>query len=77
METITLKINESVFDKFQWLLSHFSKNEIDIVNEIDTAKLSTKDFDYVSNETLSELKTVSNDFKNGKRGYFFSFYPYM
>lgn len=67
METITLKINESVFDKFQWLLSHFSKNEIDIVNEIDTAKLSTKDFDYVSNETLSALKTVSNDFKNGKR----------
>jgi len=67
METITLKINESVFDKFQWLISHFSKNEIDIVNEIDVAKLSMKDFDYLSSETLSALKTTSNDFKNGKR----------
>ncbi len=67
METITLKINESVFDKFQWLISHFSKNEIDIVNEIDVAKLSMKDFDYLSNETLSALKIASNDFKNGQR----------
>lgn len=75
METITLKINESVFDKFQWLLSHFSKNEIDIVNEIDTAKLSIKDFDYVSNETLSALKMASNDFKNGKRDDFAEYAP--
>lgn len=67
MQTITLRINETVFDKFQWLISHFSKNEIDIVNEIDATKLSIKEFDYLSSEALSALKTASNDFKNGKR----------
>ena len=52
MQTVTLKVDDSVFDKFQWLISHFSKNEIDIVNEIDATKLSLKDFDYISDEEM-------------------------
>ena len=31
MQTITLKIEDSVSDKFLWLLKHFSKNEIEIL----------------------------------------------
>ena len=45
MQTITLKINDNIFDKFQWLLNHFSKNEISIVNDIDTSKFSKNDFE--------------------------------
>jgi len=35
-KTITLKIDDSIFDKFKCLINHFSKNEVSIVNEIDT-----------------------------------------
>ena len=30
MQTITLKIDEKIKDKFLWLLNHFSKNEVKI-----------------------------------------------
>ncbi len=67
METITLKVDESVFDKFQWLISHFSKNEIDIVNDIDASKLPVNDFDYIPEEKMNELKQLSSKYKNGDK----------
>ena len=67
MQTVTLKVDDSVFDKFQWLISHFSKNEIDIVNEIDATKLSLKNFDYISDEEMLKLKQISLDYKNDKK----------
>ena len=33
MQTVTLKIEESVQEKFLWLLEHFSKNEIEILEK--------------------------------------------
>ena len=70
MQTVTLKVDDSVFDKFKWLISHFSKNEIDIVNEIDATKLSLKDFDYISDEEMLKLKQISSDYKNDKKNDF-------
>jgi len=67
MQTITLKINDNIFDKFQWLLNHFSKNEISIVNDIDTTKFSKNNFDYISVEKLNQLKSISSDYKNGNK----------
>jgi hypothetical protein len=32
MKTLTLSIDDSVSDKFMWLLQHFSSNEIRIVS---------------------------------------------
>ncbi len=32
MKMITLKVEESVNDKFLWLLEHFSKNEVEILD---------------------------------------------
>lgn len=32
MKIITLKIEDSVDEKFLWLLNHFSKNEIEILD---------------------------------------------
>ena len=32
MKTLTLKIDDSVSDKFLWLLQHFSQNEVSIVD---------------------------------------------
>jgi len=67
MQTITLQVHDTIFDKFQWLLKHFSSNEISIVNEIDSAKLSSDDFDYLSREKLDGLETLSQEYKKGKR----------
>ncbi|MDD5373464.1 MAG: hypothetical protein PHO62_08570 [Sulfurimonas sp.] len=33
MQTVTLKIEDSINDKFLWLLSHFSKNEVEILDK--------------------------------------------
>ena len=33
MQTITLKIEDNISDKFLWLLNHFSKNEIEILDK--------------------------------------------
>ena len=33
MQTVTLKIEDNVSDKFLWLLNHFSKNEIKILEQ--------------------------------------------
>lgn len=33
MQTVTLKIEDSVSEKFLWLLNHFSQNEIEILEK--------------------------------------------
>ncbi len=33
MQTVTLKLEDSVADKFLWLLSHFDKQEISIIDK--------------------------------------------
>ena len=33
MQTVTLKIEDSISDKFLWLLNHFSQNEITILDQ--------------------------------------------
>jgi len=33
MQTVTLKLEDSISDKFLWLLSHFDKKEISIIDK--------------------------------------------
>ncbi len=33
MQTIKLKINDSIYDKIMWFLSKFNKDEIEIISE--------------------------------------------
>jgi len=33
MQTVTLKIEDSISDKFLWLLNHFSQNEVKILDQ--------------------------------------------
>jgi hypothetical protein len=33
MQTVTLKIEDSINDKFLWLLNHFSANEVEILDK--------------------------------------------
>lgn len=33
MQTVTLKLEDSVSDKFLWLLNHFSQNEVEILEK--------------------------------------------
>lgn len=35
MKTVTLRIDDKVSDKFLWLLEHFSKDEIKILDQHD------------------------------------------
>ena len=35
MKTVTLQIDNSIYEKFCWLLTHFSKNEIKILEQSD------------------------------------------
>ena len=35
MQTVTLKIEDNITDKFLWLLNHFSQNEIKILEQSD------------------------------------------
>jgi len=67
METITLKVNDGIFDKFQWLISHFSKDEVNIVNEIDVSKFPHSDFDYISAQKMNELNQISDEYKSGNK----------
>ena len=67
MQTITLKVHDTIFDKFQWLLKHFSPSEISIVNDIDSTKLTPNDFDYLSSEEIEELKSISQEYKMGEK----------
>ena len=44
MQTITLKLEDSINDKFLWLLNHFSKNELEI---LDMTSYQT-DYEYLT-----------------------------
>ena len=35
MKTVTLRVDDSINDKFLWLLKHFSANEIKILEQSD------------------------------------------
>lgn len=65
MKIIQLKINEKVYDKFLWLLSKFSKEEIEIVNENN----STTSQNYLQSELSDTTSYVSeNDIENIQKG---------
>ena len=56
MKRVILEVNDSVIDKFMWLLKHFSKNEVAIVDD-DT--LFTK-------EDLAAYKKATKELKKGE-----------
>jgi hypothetical protein len=33
MQTVTLQVEDSTYDKFLWLLNHFSKNEVKVLEQ--------------------------------------------
>jgi hypothetical protein len=35
MQTVTLKIDDKISDKFFWLLNHFSKSEVTILDQTE------------------------------------------
>ena len=53
MHTIQLKINDKVYDRFLWLLSKFSKEEVEIISEnqefISTKKYLQQELDEIQN----------------------------
>jgi hypothetical protein len=33
MQTVTLQVEDNTYDKFLWLLNHFSKNEVKVLEQ--------------------------------------------
>jgi hypothetical protein len=66
MQTVTLEIQDSIYEKFIWLLKHFSKQEINIVDSSssDTSKTSEDD-EYLRNidgmvDSIKEARKEEN-----------------
>ena len=51
MQTVKIRIHESVYNQFMWLLKRFSKNEIEVIKETD-------EFISVQEYLTEELKTI-------------------
>ncbi len=51
MQTIRLRIHESVYNQLMWLLKRFAKNEIEVISETD-------EFISVQDYLTKELKTI-------------------
>jgi hypothetical protein len=47
MKTVTLRVDDSINDKFLWLLNHFSSNEIKILEQSEYIN----DYDYLNSIT--------------------------
>ena len=64
MQTVTLKINNSINEKFFWLLSLFSKTEIKILEQYKY----TSDDDYlreIDGMVASIKKAINESIENG------------
>jgi hypothetical protein len=61
MQTVMLRVDDSVYDKFQWLISHFSKNEISVIDQIEmVSDEEQKDIENILNSMTDEDKEVSH-----------------
>ncbi|RKZ50952.1 MAG: hypothetical protein DRR16_12460 [Candidatus Parabeggiatoa sp. nov. 3] len=64
MQTITLKIDDSINEKFCWLLNHFSKNEIKILEQYEY--ISDDDYLRKIDGMVQSIKEARNEpIKNG------------
>ena len=54
MQTIRLRIHDSVYNHLMWLLKRFKKNEIEVISETD-------EFISVQEYLKEELKTIESD----------------
>jgi hypothetical protein len=59
MKTVTLRVDDSINDKFLWLLKHFSSNEIKILEQSDYIN----DDDYLNsiNGMVQSIKEARNE----------------
>ena len=68
MDTIVLKIDPKIKDKFLWLLSHFKKNEIVVELNIESVSKEDSDFKYFEEikdeETVDFEEYLKNEYKN-------------
>lgn len=53
MQTIKLRIHESVYTQLMWLLKRFNKNEIEVISETD-------EFISIQEYLKEELKTIES-----------------
>ncbi len=59
MKTVTLKIDDSINDKFLWLLEHFSANEIKILEQ--SKYVSDDDYLRSIDGTVQSIQEARNE----------------
>jgi hypothetical protein len=59
MQTITLKIDDSINEKFFWLINHFSKSEIKILEQSEY--MSDDDYLRKINGMAQSIKEARNE----------------
>ena len=74
MPTLRLRISEGVFDKLMWLLSKFSKEEVEIINEgnefIEAQKYLEKELTEIveGKANFIELEAFEKRLENAVKG---------
>ncbi|MFW5758206.1 MAG: tRNA pseudouridine synthase A [Bacteroidota bacterium] len=55
MQTIRLRVNDSIFQQLMWFLKRFDKNEIEVINEneeyLSIQEYLKKELENIENET--------------------------
>jgi len=59
MKTVTLKIDDSINEKFIWLLEHFSSNEIKILEQSEY--ISDDDYLRLKNGMVQSINEARNE----------------
>ncbi len=70
MRTVSLKIEDSVYDKVMYLLKLFPQKDVKIIQErvieeIDVVNLPKNHFDYMSEKELEDIDKLSKMIKDG------------
>jgi hypothetical protein len=66
MQTIRLQVNESVYEKLMWLLSKFSKDELEIISEPAEFE-KNRQYLVAEMEEILEGKAVFLDFEQAEK----------
>ena len=61
MKTITLQVDEKVQDKFEWLLSHFSNDEVKIIEQKEETERFEPVYDHIPTSKMMQMGKEHKD----------------
>ena len=74
MKTITLQIDDKVKEKFDWLLSHFSNDEVTIIEQKESAEEIEPAYEHIPTR---EMMQIEKEHKEGSTNHKKEFEQYQ